>query len=127
MRGNHDPVNLIFTDEDGNATKIVEVKRNGKKIVNIVINGGERTPQLSEADFIPYDQQYKFYSEKQTAEVNEEALKLDLHNAIKFYKEHADLETSDAFHDMVAAKMTDEGIVNVLKAREGEAKIYFVE
>ena len=27
MRGNHDPVGLIFTDEGGNSAKIIEAKR----------------------------------------------------------------------------------------------------
>lgn len=126
MRGNHDPVSLSFTDETGKPAKIIEAKRGNGKI-NITINAGERCPELKETDFIPENEQIKFFSGKQTDEVNMEALKLQPYYAVKYYKKMADLETSDEFRDLVKEKMSNEGVVNLLKEREGQAEIFFIE
>jgi hypothetical protein len=119
---------LKFVDDTGQPATFAEVRRlpNGKTSVRL--NGGEREHEIHSWDFWPVQEQYQFFRDRQSDETNCMALQKDLHDAIRFYKEQADPDTKKEFTETLAAKINDEAVTAILKAREGDAvKIFFNE
>ena len=119
---------LKFVDDTGQPATFAEVRRlpNGKTTVRL--NAGEREKDLNSWEFWSHQEQYQFFRDRQSDEVNSQALQKDLHDAIRFYKEQADPDTKKEFAETLAAKINDEAVTAILKQREGEGvKVFFNE
>lgn len=117
---------LKFVDDTGQPTTFAEVRRlpNGKTTVRL--NGGEREHELHIWDFWPIQEQYKFFRDRQSDEVNSMALTKPLHDAMKFYKEQAPQETKDEYASILSEKINSDAVTSILKTREGEGvKVFF--
>lgn len=117
---------LKFVNDDGQLTRYAEVKRlpNGKTIIRL--NGENDEKELFSWDFWSLQDQYKFFRDRTSDEVNSQALTKDLFDAIKFYKEQADPDTKKEFAETLAAKINDDAVTAILKAREGENVQIFI-
>lgn len=119
---------ITFTDDNGKPTNYAEVKKLQNNKFSVRINAGERSHELSETDFIPFDQQLKYYSDRQTVEFNAEALKKDLIPAVRHYKENADQHTAAEYSRMLAEKTSESNIEMLLRTREGEnIVVHFID
>lgn len=117
---------LKFVDDTGQPATFAEVRRlpNGKTIVRL--NAGEREKDLNSWEFWSHQEQYQFFRDRTTEEVNSQALTKDLHDALRLYKEQADPDTKKEFAETLAAKINDEAVTAILKQREGDGvKVFF--
>ena len=120
---------MHFTDSDGQPATIAEVRRINNKI-DVRINAGENCHILNETDFVSLQDQIIFFRDRADTDVNEEVAKSNMtpFKAVEFYKERAVEITLDEFGYLLRDKMTDAGITELLKAREGEGvKVHFIE
>jgi len=119
---------ISFTDDNGKPTNYAEVKKLENNKFSVRINAGERSHTLSETDFIPFDQQFKYYADRQTVEFNTEAFKMDLIPKVRHYKENADQHTADEFNRMLAEKTSEGNIEMLVRSREGEnIVVHFID
>lgn len=121
-----DEPSAVFTDDLGQPGTYAEVRRlpNGKTTVRL--NAGEREKDLNSWEFWSHQEQYQFFRDRTTEEVNSQALTKDLHDALRLYKEQADPDTKKEFAETLAAKINDEAVTAILKQREGDGvKVFF--